>query len=610
MPVKLSLEELVTTVASDLMGVTSVTLQEASQTLLKQLVQYFDVDLAFLRENDHEIGATILVAEWPPREHVPDPDPVGTVYFANADPVFAATEHLSSVMLSRPGRSDEQYQERVAKASGVQGVSTATVPLLTTEGTSGVLGFIKYGDRQWLDAEVNSLRALAALMAQLRSRVGAEEKLRFLAYHDELTGLSNRRALVDHLSVRLRSGAEGPVAAIFMDLDRLKAMNSFLGHAAGDLYLQTLAGRLDHSKGPGHFLARLGGDEFVLVLPGSSNVDDARVAAEFLRRVANEPVQVGGEEVSRGVSLGVALGTPGTTTVSELLSQADQAMLQAKSGGGNEISLFTEEMRIQNEIRTDIELHLGSAIRNGALVLHYQLEIDLRDGRITGVEALVRWQHPNLGLLQPNQFIGVSEATNLSGELGRWVIETGCRQLKQWHEERPALLIGLRVNVSPAQLITADFAETVAQILTDCELDGHFLTVEITEHAVVSDMERTLHTLEGLKKIGVQVAIDDFGTGYSSFAQLKTLPVDALKIDRAFVSELGKHANDLAIVRSIIGLAHSFDLRVVAEGVETPLASRVLLDLGCFRAQGFLFGVPGPAQEVELALAAGRVEVP
>ncbi|HEY5881342.1 MAG TPA: EAL domain-containing protein, partial [Nakamurella sp.] len=531
---KLTLEELVTRAATDLMGVNALSLHSACEKLLQQLVDYFGVDLSFLRRNDHVNRATVLVSEWPPRPEIPDPDPLGVVKFDGADPTFAAIENLSTVMITRPGHSDDsEYQDRVRKGSGVEGgVSLAMVPLLGSEGTMGVLGFIKFGDLEWTDAEINALRAVAGLLAQLQARVDAEERLRRQAFHDELTDLANRRALIDHLTDRLRTGAPGPVGLIFMDVDRLKALNSFFGHAAGDQYLQTLALRLRDRIDSRHLLARLGGDEFVLVMAGTADEVTARAKADKLRRVANEPILVGGEEVSRAVSIGVALGEPGRTTTSELMNQADQAMLEAKSRGGNEIGVFSAQMRRANEIRTDIELHIGTAIRHGSLLLHYQPEVDLRDGRILGVEALVRWPHPNLGLLQPSAFIDVVDATNLAGELGRWVLGQACGQLRRWQRQYPDRRLGISVNISPAQLITLDFVPTVSKILSDHDLNGQRLTLEITEQALVRDTDQALATLRGLQRIGVKVAIDDFGTGYSSFAQLKSLPADTLKIDR------------------------------------------------------------------------------
>ncbi|MEO5831778.1 MAG: bifunctional diguanylate cyclase/phosphodiesterase [Nakamurella sp.] len=610
MTVKLTLDDLVTSVATELMGVTAATLHSASERLLHQLVDYFEVDLSFLRRNDHELGATVLVAEWPPRPEVPIPDPLGVIFFATADPTFASLESLSSVLIVRPTQDHDEYQDRVRQGSGIQGVSLATVPLMTYQTTSGTLGFIKYGDRAWEPEEINALRAVAALLAQLQARVAAEERLRYLAYHDELTGLATRRALTDHLTARLVAGAPGPVPVIFIDVDRLKALNSFLGHAAGDQFLATLAHRLKNASPRHHLLARLGGDEFVAIMDGPATVAEASEYADTLRRVANLPVQVGGEEISRAVSIGLALGDPGVSNVSELMNQADQAMQKAKSHGGNDIAVFTAEMRRQNEIRTDIELHLVTAIRSGSLILHYQPEVDMVTGELTGIEALVRWPHPNLGLLPPGAFIDVIETTNLAGELGRWVIETGCRQLREWHLRFPqATPISISVNVTPAELITRDFVATVAQILADVDLEGRYLTLEITEQAIVRDTEQALATLRGLKAIGVKVAIDDFGTGYSSLAQLKSLPVDGLKIDRGFVQDLGTSADDLAIVRSIIGLAGSFGLNIVAEGVETELAAATLVALGCTRAQGFLYAKPCGADELANILEMKRFAI-
>lgn len=609
---KAGLEELVTQAAVDLMGVTAASLHSATEQLLARLVEYFEVDNSFLRRNDHARRATLLVAEWPPRLDKPDPDPLAFVHFEGADPAFAASEHLSTVLITRPGTvgqqdvDDTDYQDLVRRASGVEvGVSLAVVPLLGPDDTMGVLGFVKYGDREWSLAEINALRAVAGLLAQLQARVDAEERLLYLAYHDELTDVANRRSLIDHLVERLGPEQPGPVGLIFMDVDRLKALNSFFGHAAGDQYLQTLAARLHQRLQGNHLLARLGGDEFVLVMAGSTDEVAARTMAEELRAVANEPIQVGGEEVSRAVSIGVALGFPGLSTASELMDQADQAMLEAKSRGGNEIGVFSAQMRQANEIRTDIELHIGTAIRHGKLLLNYQPEVDLRDGRILGVEALVRWPHPTLGLLQPGAFIDVVEATNLAGELGRWVLGQACLQQRVWQRRFPDHPLNVAVNISPAQLITLDFVASVARVLAEHQMEGHRLTLEITEQALVRDTDQALATLRGLQNIGVRVAIDDFGTGYSSFAQLKTLPVDILKIDKGFVRDLGSNPDDLAIVRSIIGLAGSLGMDLVAEGVETEIAAAMLVDMGCTHAQGFLFAGPRPPSDIELMLAAG-----
>jgi diguanylate cyclase (GGDEF)-like protein len=604
-----SLDELVTAVASRLMAVDSGSLLEASRDVLRELVEYFGVDLSFLRRNDHDRGATVLVAEWPARPNIPDPDPLGVVLFSDADPVFAATQHLTEVLITRPELAADENQRRLREGSGVIGVSSAMVPLLSREATTGVLGFGKHGDREWPPAEINALKAIAALMAQLQARVSAEERLRHHAYHDELTGLPNRRELLDRLEERLAAGQPGPVAILFLDLDRLKSMNDFLGHDAGDRFLQSLAARLRSRARTDDLVARLGGDEFVVVFAAPTGWQAAKGMAARMLEVANEPVLLGGEAVSRAASIGVAVAQPGSCTVSDLLRQADQAALAAKAEGGNAIVAFTKEMRAENEARTDIELHLRTAIHDGSLLLHYQPEIDLRTGELLGAEALVRWRHPTRGLLQPGSFIAVAEATNLGAELGRWVLDAACHQLALWRAEIPGLSVRLRVNVSPAQLITLEFVGSVARTLQKHGIQGRDLCLEITENAVVRDMDRALATLRGQSELGVEVAIDDFGTGYSSMAQLKALPVNVLKIDRGFVSDLGANSEDLAIVKSIVGLAASFGLDLVAEGVETRAAASTLVELGCFRAQGYLISRPVPAQELRQQLKRGYIEL-
>ncbi|MCQ4118370.1 putative bifunctional diguanylate cyclase/phosphodiesterase [Rhodococcus tibetensis] len=603
------LDTLVTTVASRLTPVDAVTFVPVARLVLQDLVEHFEVDTCFLRFNDHELGATVLVAEYPARPHIPDPDPIGVVYFKDADPMFALCEHQKEVVITRPEASGPDYNDRVREASGVPEVSLAAVPLLSGETTTGTLGFIKFGDRDWTPAEVDVLKAIAALLAQVQARVAVEEQLRYSADHDSLTGLSNRRALYSHLDARLSSAEPGPVAILFLDLDRLKPLNDFFGHGAGDGFISTIADRLRATCAPDDLVARLGGDEFVLVLGGSVDLAAAELRAQHIRDVVTERVRLGREVVSRSVSVGVAAGHPGKVTTGALLSQGDQAVMAAKTKGGNAISVFTEEMQAESEKRNMIELSLRGAIADGSLFLEYQPEVDLRTGRIIGVEALVRWHHPLLGLLQPVSFIDVAEATNLAGELGRWVIRTACAQWSRWRTQVPDLDLTLRVNVSPGQLAGLDFLDVVAGALKEFDLRQGALCLEITENAVLSDLSRTLEALEGLHEMSVDVAIDDFGTGFSSLSHLKALPVGMLKIDRGFVMNLDKNPEDRAIVKSIVGLAESFGLDLVAEGVENVDAARVLVDLGCHRGQGFLFSRPVSGAAIGFLLVKGSIEV-
>ncbi len=604
---RVSLDRLVTLVAVDLMASSAATSVEVARRVLALLVKYFDVDVSFLRYNDHSIRASILIAEWPQRPDVPDPDPLGVVYFADADPVFAESEHGKTVQVFRP--ENEDYQRRIDEGRHVPQTSMAAAPLVSGELTTGILGFVKFGDRQWLPAEINALEAIGSLFAQVQARVAAEDQLRYLAEHDDLTGLFNRRALIDHLDARLAPGQPGPVAALFFDLDRLKTINDYLGHTAGDLFLCVLADRLEQGTKPGTVIARLGGDEFVVVPGSPMSEEDAQELAHGLLKLLCERVPVDGELLTRTVSIGVALGLPGNERTADLLRRADQSVLAAKAAGGNRVSMYTNEMSMQSEFQTDIELHLQSVIDNGALMLRYLPEVDMRTGEVLAMEALVRWQHPTRGLLSPASFIDIAESINLAGELGRWVMRTACADFARWRAHGTGSGVVLRVNVSPVQLVSDGFVESVAEILDEFGLAPSSVCLEITESVVVQDIETTTITLAGLREVGVQVAIDDFGTGYSVFAHLKSLPVDVLKIDRSFVTDLGENKDDLAIVRAIIALADAFELHVVAEGVESEAAARTLLRHGCHRAQGFLLSHPLPGEEMLALLHEGRVAV-
>jgi len=604
-----TLDEVVTAVATELMAVNAATSGEVSQRVLADLVSHFGVDVSFLRHNDHKIRATRLVAEWPVRPDIPDPDPLALVYFDDADPVFALCEHQKEPIVFRPEPDTDDYQKTIEEGRNVPSTSMSCVPMLSGEVTTGVLGFIKFGDREWTPDELNALKAIASLFAQLQARIVAEDQLRFLAEHDDLTGLNNRRALLAHLDQRLAPGQSGPVSALFLDLDRLKAINDYLGHTAGDWFIRVFAKRLrEGAEGP-NLIARLGGDEFVVVPAVPMTADEAEALASRLQSMLRERVSIDGEMLTRTVSIGVALGIPGRDTTSDLLRRADQALLAAKGSGGNKIAVFSDDMSLKGEFRNDIELHLQSAIENGALVLHYLPEVDMRTGEILAFEALVRWQHPTRGLLSPNAFIGVAESINFAGELGRWVMRAACAEFRKWRAKSIGEDVVLRINVSPVQLVTEGFVETVAGIIDEFGLDGGSVCLEITESMVVQDIDTTRITLAGLKDVGVQIAIDDFGTGYSVLSHLKSLPVDTLKIDKSFVRELGTNPGDLAIVRAVIALAESFGLELVAEGVETEEAALTLLRHGCYRAQGFLLSRPVAGHAMESLLAQRRIPV-
>jgi diguanylate cyclase len=596
-----SLDDLVTAAAADLMGATAANAGVVSQRVLRDLVTHFGVDTGVLRRNDHTIRASVLVAEWPPREYIPDPDPIGVVYFADADSIFAQLEHLKEPSIVRPEATNADYQSNIEEATGVPAISLAGVPLLSGDVTTGSLGFVKFGDRDWLPAELNALQAIGTLFAQLQARIVAEERVRYLAEHDDLTGLLNRRALIAHLDERLAEGQPGEVAVLFLDLDRFKVVNEHLGQDAGDQFINGFAELLREAAGDSSATARLGGDEFIVVPAAPMDIESALALAHSLQERVDKQVVIDGERLSRSVSVGVATGVPGHHSTSELLRRADQAARSAKSSGGANVAPFSAAMSERDTIRNDIELELAGNTNSddSALVLHYLPEFDMRTGEILGTEALVRWQHPTRGLLMPDSFIGLVESINLAGKLGRLVMRSACAEFGQWRARGAGRDAVLRINISPMQLVANDIVDTVATTLDEFDIDPGAVCLEITERVVVQEIDTTRRTLARLKKIGVEIAIDDFGTGYSALTYLKTLPVDILKIDRSFVRDLGTDTRDLAIVQAIVALAHALGLEVVAEGVETATAARALLDLGCYRAQGFLLSRPvdGAAME-------------
>jgi diguanylate cyclase len=605
-----SLDLVVTSVATQLMEATRSTATQVSQKVLAQLVEQFGVDASFLRHHDHDIRASVLVAEWPPRIDIPDPDPMAIVPFTGADPVLTQCEHGRRPVVIQPDQPDRSWRRWLGRARQPTSPSVAAAPLVSGEVTTGVLGFVKFGARKWKQEEIYALEAVAALFAQLQARIAAEERLRYLAEHDDLTGLYNRRALVAHLSDMLVAGRPGPVAVLYLDLDRLKPINDYLGHTAGDWFIRVFAQRIRVCAGSHCMIARLGGDEFVVIPDQPMSSETAESFGRRLSTMLCERLAIGGHMITRTVSIGLAVGMPGRDNCTALLRRADEAVLIAKRGGGNQIAVSTDDMSLKSAFRNDIELHLQGDIGSEALLLHYLPEVDLWTGAVVAAEALVRWRHPIWGLLLPDSFIGVAESANLAGELGRWVMRSACAEFSRWRANGVGQSAILRINVSPVQLISRGFVRSVADTIEEFGIDGGSVCLEITERAVVHDIETTRKTLTQLKEVGVQLAIDDFGTGYAVLSHLKSLPVDMLKIDTGFVRDLGTNAGDLAIVRAIIGLAEAFGLQVVAEGVETPSAALTLMQHGCHRAQGFLLSRPVPGDEMEALLAARWMPLP
>lgn len=599
---------LITSIANELLEASASTAAHASERVLAQLVEHFGLHYCFLRYSDHDIRASTLVAEWPTRDNVAEPDSFAVASFTSGHPALALCENGKELVIHRDHFA-AGFQCAIKRRRHEGGQLVAAAPLVAGTRTAGVLGFVKCRGRRWKPEAIRTLGAVAALFAQFQARITAEQRLRHLAEHDDLTGLRNRRALLAHLSNRLADQRPGPVAVLYIDLDRLKAINDCHGHAAGDWFIKSFADRLSACAGPASMVARIGGDEFVVIPDQPTSAHAAELIAERIRTMGRDRLTVAGQTITRTVSIGVATGMPGRDEGADLLRRADEAVLASKRAGGDQVTLASANS-FKQLFRSDIELHLQGDIDKDALLLHYLPEVDLWTGAIVATEALVRWRHPSRGVLLPDAFIGVAESMNLAGKLDQWVLRTACADFSAWRSRGVGHDALLRVNISPMQLTRPGFVRAVADTIDEFGMDDGSLCLEITERAIVQDIDSTARTLLELKDIGVQTAIDDFGTGYAVLSHLKALPVDALKIDPRFVRDLGENTDDLAIVRAIIGLADAFGLQLVAEGVETPAAALALMQHGCRRAQGYLFSRPITGSAMETLLSSRWMAMP
>lgn len=599
-------DELLLRISERLMSTTVPTLQDTLDWVVETLAAFLGADVAYLRRHDHVAGISMLIAEHPSRGLPLEEDPLGLVPF-DSDPIFGATRELK-VPLIHQENVDEQYANRVAEGTGgIGGFTGACVPLLHGGVTEGVLGFIYLRDPNWSEPEVRALRAVAALLVQLLHRVEAEDRLRRSALTDDLTGLPNRRALLEEVNARQEGGAK--IALLFIDLDRFKIMNDHLGHSAGDKVLRVIADRIQTSLRPNDFAARLGGDEFVVMLQDTDGGLGAVAAANRLLDLIALPIEVRDQRVAHTGSVGIAISEDGQARGEELLGQADIALYSAKAQGRNRTVVFDHHLQSRVAERSSVELQLRQALADNSLRVLYQPEFDLRDGRMLAVEALVRWYRPGQGLVEAGQFVPVAEETHLITDIDRWVLEEACAQMATWRRAFPGLELVMRVNMSAAQLAVAGLVRSVSDCLRRSGLPPQSLCLEITEQAVIADVEQAVRTLRDIRSMGVKLAIDDFGTGFSSMSQLKSLPVDVLKIDRTFVDCIATDPTDQAIVETIVRLARAFRLEVVGEGIERMEDLETLVQLGCHRAQGFLLSHPLAPADLEPLMMRGAIDL-
>jgi diguanylate cyclase (GGDEF)-like protein len=432
------------------------------------------------------------------------------------------------------------------------------------------------------------------MFTDLTARKEAEEKVQFLSNYDRLTGLANRTMFREklHKSLALARLNRERVALVCLDLDRFRPINDSLGHEIGDKLLRATAERLLAIGIDQNNFARVGGDEFNLVIDNYRNSGELEELCQEIINAMRKPFNINGHELLLGVSIGISVFPDNAKEAQTLINQADLAVHQAKRMGGNNYQFYRSDMRAASVEQLALETSLRKAIFKNEFVVYYQPKIDIATRRIDGAEALVRWQHPTMGLLPPKDFIPLAEETGLISAISEWVLERACRQAAQWQANGMEILIS--VNLSAHQFRKGDIVEIVDRVLDNTGLPPRLLELELTESLIMEDLDKNIEILTALRTRGLGLSLDDFGTGYSSLSYLKRFPVDTLKIDRSFIEELHISPDDAAITQAIIDMAHSMNMKVVAEGVEEEAQMSMLQGMGCDSIQGYLISKPVP----------------
>ncbi|MCE1238371.1 MAG: EAL domain-containing protein [Azonexaceae bacterium] len=497
-----------------------------------------------------------------------------------------------------------------------RGLNTIRDALRTRHDAHAILrNYRKDGSLFWNELFISPVRDesggitthFVSILNDVSERISYEQQLEFHANHDSLTGLANRNLLNDRIAQAIaQARLDGLLAGVLLlDLDRFKLVNDGFGHSPANDLLKSVAQRLTQAVRDTDTVARLGGDEFVVVIGRLQSADDLALVASKIMRALNQPILVEGKEVFITASIGAALFPRDGDHGEMLLRNADVAMYRVKEHGRNNYRFYTPEMTHMAIDRLDMEGNLRRALEREELLVHYQPIVDVASGEVIGAEALVRWQHPRIGMIQPNEFIPLAEETGLIIALGQLVLRRVCKDIAQW-DAAGLPPIKLSINLSARQFRQEDLADNIGQILGQAGIDGRRLAFELTESMVMHDVENTLHTLRELKQLGATVSLDDFGTGYSSLSYLKRFPIDVLKIDRSFVRDIHRDSDDSAIAQAVIAMAHKLGLKVVAEGVEDHSQLALLREFDCDQLQGYLFSRAIPPEEFALMLQQGK----
>ena len=515
--------------------------------------------------------------------------------------------------------SPEEWFDRVhpEDLERVRAALTAHLEGLTSHFENEYRMLHKNGSYRWVLCrglavrdENGRARRIAGSQSDVTHRKLAEAQLAHRAFYDPLTNLPNRALFLDRLRHALRRAQRRRdylFAVLFLDVDRFKVINDSLGHMSGDRLLVTIARRLELALRPGDSVARLGGDEFTVLLDDIRDAADAEGVADRIHRELMAPFQIAGQELYTSCSIGIALSSTGYEKPEDILRDADTAMYRAKSGGRARHAMFDTAMHQRAVMLLQTEADLRRALDRDELRVQYQPIVSLDSGRISGVEALVRWKHPERGMVSPAEFVPVAEDSGLIVALDRWVLRHACGEAAQWLQElADPGDFRLNVNLSPRQLGLADMAQHVADVLAETGIPAGSLRLEITETAMMEQHDAAVHVLSALKRLGVQISVDDFGTGYSSLARLHDFPIDSLKVDRSFVEVMGETGETSRIARTIVLIGRTLGLSVIAEGVETAQQLDLLRELRCDAAQGYFFSRPLDGDVARDLLAIGR----
>ncbi|MDQ3025492.1 MAG: EAL domain-containing protein [Pseudomonadota bacterium] len=580
-------------------------LQAANEALAEEMVSRLKAQqgevLAAQRLRMHLDRTPLAVIEWDRNLRITAWNPAAEAMFgfAPGDAIGKSVPYLLCSTAERPA-AEAMCAELLESVEG----SKATIVNVTRTGRAV---HCEWYNTPLVDPAGNAI-GFASLAQDITERLNTERTIHYMAHHDALTGMPNRRLMQDrlHQAIMAARRKQRHVAVLFIDLDRFKVVNDSLGHDTGDFILKEVARRLVSCVREGDTVSREGGDEFVVILPDLEKPEHARLVGDKILQELARSVEIGGHEIHVTPSIGISHYPNDATDVQQLLKQADTAMYQAKDAGRNTIRFFTNDLNFLLARRLEVETRLRKAIEHEEFFLRYQPQVNLADGRICGMEALIRWNDPQKGEIQPKDFIFVAEELGLIVPMGEWVFRTACRQLRSWDDAGLAP-VTVSINISPRQFMSRNLVANLLAIVRETGADPRRIELEITETMIMRNIEQSIETLAQLRALGMQVAMDDFGVGYSSLNQLTRLPASSMKIDRSFIMKVPEDASTTSITEAIIAMAKRLKLRVIAEGVENRAQLDFLRANHCEAFQGYLFSRPITALEATAMLRAQAI---